>query len=301
MANTNRARAAVNAILAPDDDPLPAADVVEQPSAELVPLPVAKPAQVATRASMGEKIQYARALAEASLLPRAYQKQPGNVLLAVEMGEALGLHPYVAINGIHVIEGKPTGSAALISALVRRAGHRLRVRGTDKEAVAQIVRHDDPDFTYESKWDLDRARTAGLLGKDVWKKFPAAMLKARAITEVARDACQEALSGIQYTPEELGASVDGDGDMVAPPAVQLPVATVDGRDWYADVDLCTAVDELRELYRQANAAGELTDKLATAISSRAAELVQVDTTTGEVLEPSDAEIAAMASEMGAGQ
>lgn len=37
------------------------------------------------------------------------------------------------------------------------------------------------------------------------------MLKARAITEVARDACEEALMGMTYTPEEMGADVDEDG------------------------------------------------------------------------------------------
>ena len=37
------------------------------------------------------------------------------------------------------------------------------------------------------------------------------MLKARAISEVARDACEEALFGLHYTPEELGAEVNEDG------------------------------------------------------------------------------------------
>ncbi|HEV8197644.1 MAG TPA: hypothetical protein VGP87_13445, partial [Gemmatimonadales bacterium] len=40
-------------------------------------------------------------------------------------------------------------------------------------------------------------------------RYPAAMLKARAISEVARDACQEVLLGIAYTPAELGADDDG--------------------------------------------------------------------------------------------
>ena len=34
------------------------------------------------------------------------------------------------------------------------------------------------------------------------------MLKSRAITQCARDACEEALFGLHYTPEELGAEVD---------------------------------------------------------------------------------------------
>ena len=170
--------------------------------------------QVVPHMSMNDKMQYAQALAQASLLPKQYQRNPGNVLLAVELGESLGIPPIQAINTVHVIEGKPSASSGLISALVRRAGHTLRVKGDDQSATAEIVRSDDPDFTYSVTWDMGRARNAGVTGKDNWKKYPAAMLKARAITEVARDACQEALMGVQYTPEELGAVVDEEGNMV---------------------------------------------------------------------------------------
>jgi len=50
---------------------------------------------------------------------------------------------------------------------------------------------------------MDRAKAANLVNKGNWKTYPAAMLKARAITEVARDACPEALFGVAYTAEEL--------------------------------------------------------------------------------------------------
>lgn len=173
--------------------------------------------QVVPHMNMNDKMQYAQALAQASLLPKQYQRNPGNVLLAVELGESLGIPPIQAINTVHVIEGKPSASSGLISALVRRAGHTLRVKGDDHSATAEIVRSDDPDFTYSVTWDMSRARNAGVTGKDNWKKYPAAMLKARAITEVARDACQEALMGVQYTPEELGAVVDEEGNVVDQP------------------------------------------------------------------------------------
>lgn len=177
--------------------------------------------QAAPSASLPEKMQYAKALAESGMLPSQYRKQPANLLYALEYAESLGLHPMAAITGIHVIEGKPSASSALISALVRRAGHKLRVRGNDQEAVAQIVRADDPDFTFEVRWTMARAEQAGLARKQVWKNYPAAMLKARAITEVARDACEEALSGMHYTPEELGANVDAEGVPVDAEVQQL--------------------------------------------------------------------------------
>ena len=154
-------------------------------------------------ASMDARMEYSRALAASSLLPKQYQKQPANVLVALEYGAALGLSPMAAIQGVHVVEGKPTASAQLIGALVRNAGHRLRVTGNDKTATATIVRRDDPEFEFTATWTIDRAKAAGLTGKGVWKQYPAAMLKARAITEVARDACPDVLAGVAYTEEEL--------------------------------------------------------------------------------------------------
>jgi hypothetical protein len=220
---------------------------------------------------LGAKVIYAKHLAQAGLLPKAYQGQPGNVLLAVEMGESLGIPTMTAISSIHIVDGKPTASAGLMSALVRRAGHRLRVTGDDTHAVAEIVRADDPDFTFRAEWTMDRAKAAGLTGKGVWKSYPAAMLKARAISEVARDACQEALSGVIYTPEELGAAitVDADGEMVmqAQPSptplediVDAEVVEEDTsspRDWPRDIATADDLDVLRSMWLEAKADGVL--------------------------------------------
>ena len=146
-----------------------------------------------------ERMRYAQALAAADLLPSQYRSKPANVLLAMEYGLALGLDTITAIQQVHIIEGRPSASAQLLAALVRRAGHRLRVTGDDRHAIAEIIRHDDPEFTFTAEWTIERATTANLAGRDQWKKYPAAMLKARAITEVARDACPEVLSGVTGT------------------------------------------------------------------------------------------------------
>jgi hypothetical protein len=224
------------------------------------------------RTSLPAKVQYAKELANSGLLPAAYRQRPANILWAIEYGDMLGLSPMAAITGIHVIEGKPTASAGLISALVRRAGHKLRVVGDATQATCQIVRADDPAFTFSVTWTLRKnaegspsAEEAGLLGKDVWKKYPASMLKSRAITQCARDACEEALFGLHYTPEELGAEVDGDGDVVTAEVVdagevleqeaaaepESPAMTPEEiRDEACDP--ATDVPRLRDLYRIAH-------------------------------------------------
>lgn len=183
---------------------------------------------VASPTEMSAMMQFAEKLSLADLLPKSYQRKPANVLYAIEYGRTIGVPAMTAILGIHVIEGKPTASAALISGLVRRAGHKLRVVADEKKltVTATIVRNDDPDFVFTSTWDMDRAKTAELTGKKVWKNFPLSMLKARATTEVARDACQEALFGLLYTPEELGATVDAEGNPIIASTGEIVVGDV---------------------------------------------------------------------------
>lgn len=220
--------------------------------------------------ALDAKVNYAKHLAQAGLLPRSYQGQPANLLLAMEYADALGIPTMTAISSIHVVDGKPTASAGLMSALVRRAGHKLRVSGDDTHAVAEIVRADDPDFTFRAEWTMERAKAAGLAGKGVWKSYPAAMLKARAISEVARDACQEALSGVIYTPEELGATVTITAEGEMSPADLSPDAPADivdaevveedtsaDRDWAHDIARATDVTSLRALWTEAKAADVL--------------------------------------------
>lgn len=167
-------------------------------------------------------IRNAEKLAGASLLPAQYQRQPANILLAIQTGAPLGFTAMQSIHGIHVIKGKPTMSADMTAAAVRRAGHKLRITGDDTHAVAVLIRSDDPDFEYRCEWTLDRAKQAGLLGNDTWAKYPAAMLRARAITEVARAGASEALYGVVYTPEELGAEVDEHGAVIAAEPAPTP-------------------------------------------------------------------------------
>ena len=161
-------------------------------------------ARVQDTGSLATDMEYARVVSVGDLLPPAYRGKPANVLLAMGLGKAMGLSPAEALYRIHVIQGRPTAAAELIASNVRKAGHRLRVSGDETQARATIIRADDPDFEFESVWTLDRARKLDLTSKDGWKKQPGTMMRWRAVTEVARLACPEALYGVAYVADEVG-------------------------------------------------------------------------------------------------
>lgn len=164
-------------------------------------------------ADVQARLQYAKALAAASIIPTQYQRKPANVLVAIETGNALGIPAIQALNSIAVINGRATLSADLMAAVVRRAGHRLRVREDGPESVtATLIRADDPDGAFTATWTREKATRAGLWGnRGPWTQYPTQMLRARAITEVCRQGASDALMGLVYTPEELGARLDDAG------------------------------------------------------------------------------------------
>jgi hypothetical protein len=221
----------------------------------------------------------------------------------VEFGEMLGLAPMAAITGVHVIEGKPTASAGLISALVRRAGHKLRLKGDGRSATCQIMRSDDPDFVFEVTWTLRRnddgnpsAEEAGLLNKNTWKNYPAAMLKSRVITQCARDACEEALFGLHYTPEELGAEVDEDGVVVGEVVEPSPeqawlAAALEMAPKHASLDACAAAwARVVALVSDSKLTRDEGATLQDALRQRIEELKAAEAETGPA-EAVDAEVA----------
>lgn len=246
------------------------------------------------------QIELAKAVSHSSLLPRQYQGQPANLLWAIQYAESIGVHPMVAVTGIHVIEGKPSASAQLIGGLVRRAGHKLRVTfdGATGTATARVIRADDPEFVFESVWTMARAKAAGLTGKKVWQQYPDAMLKARAITEVARDACPEALFGVVYTPEELGADdVDVDGDLV-PSVTVTQLSPVADDPFVVPVDSGDAASDaqLRKIHAAARTLGLSDDKYRAGLEKVAGVRSSKELTKASAAKVIDALEAAIARE-----
>lgn len=152
-----------------------------------------------------DTINFANSVAGGSLLPPEYQRNPANVIIAVNLGQSMGLSPAESLYRINVINRKPTASAELIAAQVRKAGHKLRITKDEarQSVTATIVRCDDPDYPISETRDAAWAQRMGLASKDNYRKQPMTMLTWRAITAAAREACPEALYGVAYTPDEM--------------------------------------------------------------------------------------------------
>lgn len=155
--------------------------------------------------TFGHKYQMAQILCKSAMLP-PHLKTPENVVVTLQYGHELGLSPMVAINNIYMVNGKPTLSADIMHAICRRSSEYGGVKWieiSDKVAKCVVTRK-TASYSEETIgfYTIDMAKDAGLLTKDNWKKYPARMLKHRALSYALRDAFPDLISGF-YTREEL--------------------------------------------------------------------------------------------------
>lgn len=142
-------------------------------------------------------------------------KQLAQAIVKVMAGAELGLGPFASMTGISIIQGKPTLGANLLATLVKNdPRYDYRVEQCDNNACV-LTWYENGEVVGTSSFTLEEAKVAGLAGKDNWKKYTSDMLFARAITRGQKRFAPGVGGGAPiYTPDELGADVDEDGNVI---------------------------------------------------------------------------------------
>ena len=133
-------------------------------------------------------------------------------VVKIAAGEELGLGPMGSMQGIHIIEGKPSLSANVLASLVKRHPNYDYIprKVNDDGAVIEFFQNGEPIGT--SEFSMADAQRAGIAGKQNFKRYPKAMMFARALSQGVRWYCPDVTAGSPaYVPEELGAEVSEEG------------------------------------------------------------------------------------------
>lgn len=142
-------------------------------------------------------------------------KSQAQALVKVMAGAELGLAPFTAMSGIHIVQGKPVLGANLIATLVKSSQrYDYRVKQADNTACV-LTWYEGGKPVGESSFTMAEANAAGLTNKPTWKAYASDMLFARALTRGARRYAPSIFGGSPiYTPEEMGVDTDEDGHIV---------------------------------------------------------------------------------------
>jgi hypothetical protein len=117
------------------------------------------------------------------------------------IAQAEGMHPAIAARDFHVIQGRPTLKADAMLARFQNAGGKVQWDVYTDAEVTGTFSHPSGG-SLKLTWTFAQAKSIGLTGKDNWKNYPRAMLRARCISEGIRTVYPGCVVGT-YTAEEL--------------------------------------------------------------------------------------------------
>lgn len=146
-------------------------------------------------------------------------RQEAQAVVKILAGAEMGFSPIASMMGVYVISGRVSVGANLMAAAVKKSGkYDYRVLQMDESACEiEYFQGDKP--IGKSKFTIADARKAQTKNLD---KFPRNMLFARAMSNGVRWYCPDALGGATiYTPEEMGAETDEEGNVIGGVVVEV--------------------------------------------------------------------------------
>lgn len=154
--------------------------------------------------------QMAKALAQSTIVPKEYQGNVSNALIAIELATRLKTSPLMVMQHLYVVYGRPSWSAQYVIAMINGSGRydmELQFEEqTDKNGKPYSCmcwtekngrKVTGPVIT------MDLAKDEGWLDKNgsKWKTMPQIMLRYRAASFFGRMNCPDLMMGM-YTQEE---------------------------------------------------------------------------------------------------
>lgn len=188
-----------------------------------------------------EAQRIAKALASSTLIPTQFQGQQGfaNCLVALEIANRMNISPFLAMQHLHVIHGRPSWSSSFIIAMVNGSGRfsplRFEMSG-EGESLACYAVATDVKSEQELKGPtitMAMAKKEGWSTKtgSKWQTMPELMIRYRAAAFWGRLYASDLLLGIQSQEEavdvelvNVSTNLDELNAKIQPPAAE-PVKT----------------------------------------------------------------------------
>jgi len=160
-------------------------------------------------------------MAEQAVSSKMYKGigEKAGVMMIMLSARELGIPPMQALNGgINIINGKAEISARMMSALIRKASHEIKIKEISDTSCTLVGKRSDTGESEEATFTVADAQKAKLVKPGGgWDKCPKDMCFARALSRLARQLFSDVI-GIGYVEGEIKAS---DVDLVPPDDIPM--------------------------------------------------------------------------------
>jgi hypothetical protein len=158
--------------------------------------------------SFEETFKFAELISKTDMCPRDYKGKIADIVIAIGTGSSLGLAPIPSLHNISVINGRPAiwgdGARALLLSHRDCLDIEEWFEGSEEDktltAFCKITRRGKKS-PFIAKFSMNDALKAGLINKDIYKKYLRRMLQCRSFGFASRDAFSDVLKGV-ITQEE---------------------------------------------------------------------------------------------------
>jgi len=149
-------------------------------------------------------------LASSTMVPEHFRNNIGNCVIALNYAHRVGIDPFMALQKMYIIHGKPAVETQLQIALFNNAGKysplkfRITGEGDKKTCVAYAKEKSSGEVIEGPPVSIEMAKAEGWYGKtgSKWKTLPELMLRYRAAAFFIRLYAPETTLGM-HTTEEL--------------------------------------------------------------------------------------------------
>jgi hypothetical protein len=170
-------------------------------------------------------VEQAQVLQKSGFLPVAV-KSPEQAIAIALKGREIGVPMMQAFAHISVINGKTSVSSELQLALIYKncSGAIVDYVQTNNE-VCTIDAQRPGRKKQRFSFSMEDAKRAGLTEKENWKKYPAAMLRARCVSVVAHAMFPDSIIGIVSQEDEVSETIDCEPLDVTSETTASPIMT----------------------------------------------------------------------------
>lgn len=165
--------------------------------------------------AMGQMLKASDMLSKSSIIPQAYQNNPGNCFIAVQTAEAIKMNPLMVMQNLNIIHGKTSWSGTYCAAVIERKfgaiEYEFNVAGKTKIGQNEIENKTCRVLAGGKKGaivSIEMAVREGWWGKtgSKWPTMTEQMLMYRAASFFARLYCSADMMGLPTTDEVIDAA-----------------------------------------------------------------------------------------------
>lgn len=159
----------------------------------------------------------AKCLSSMSIVPRDYQNNVGNCIIALEMANRIHTSPIMVMQNLYVVNGRPAWSSQYIIAMINSSKkyktelqYKITGSGDDLNCYAYVEDYNGHVVT-GPVITMKMAKDEGWYGRNgsKWKTMPEVMIRYRAASFFGRLNCPDMIMGF-YSVEEAVDMEDGD-------------------------------------------------------------------------------------------